>query len=200
MQKNAPRAAPRADISIHDHAPEIEGLLSIVGGKLTTHRELAEQTVDALFRKLGRKSPHSQTARVPLPGASVENFKEFTESFISDSGLCETTARRLLRIYGTRASSVLNLAAEHASLKEPFDAESGAIVAEVLFSFRDEMVETLSDCLMRRTMVGFGRKLGLAAASPAASVARKHLGWDERRAARETAAYHEYVERLGCGG
>jgi len=185
---------------IHDHAPEVEGLLSIIGGKLTTYRELAEQIVDALFRKLGRKRLRPLTAHAPLPGANVEDFKTFAASFVADSGLVETTARRLLRIYGTRASSVLKLAAEHASLKESFDAESGAIGAEVLLSFRDEMAETLSDCLMRRTMVGFGRKLGLAAASQAASVAQKHLGWDERRAAREIAAYHDYVKRLRCGG
>ncbi len=42
---------------IHDHAPEVEGLLSIVGGKLTTYRHLAEQAVDAVYGKLGRDVP-----------------------------------------------------------------------------------------------------------------------------------------------
>lgn len=185
---------------VRDHAPEIEGLLSIVGGKLTTYRELAEQTVDVLFRKLGRQRPRSRTAHAPLPGAGVEDFKTFSESFVAGSGLAETTARRLLRIYGTRASRVAELAGQHASLKEPFDSQSGAIGAEVLLSFRDEMAETLTDCLMRRTMVGFERGRGLAASVAAARVAQEHLGWDAPRAAREIAAYHNYVERLCCGG
>ena len=55
---------------IHDHGASggPRGLYSIVGGKLTTYRELAEQTVDLVQRQLGRHPVRSQTAVVPLPG------------------------------------------------------------------------------------------------------------------------------------
>src|SRR5699024_1853999 len=46
---------------IKDHAPRIEGLLSVIGGKLTTYRGLSEETIDAAFDKLGRKAPPSRT-------------------------------------------------------------------------------------------------------------------------------------------
>ena len=49
-------------------------------------------------------------------------------------------------------------------------------------------------------MVGFERGRGLAASKAAARVAQEHLGWDAPRTAREVAAYHNYVERLGCNG
>src|SRR5919112_1048409 len=61
---------------IYDHAehdPEIGGLVSIVGGKLTTYRNLAREAVNAIYEKLGRKAPRCRTDEVPLSAeASVE--------------------------------------------------------------------------------------------------------------------------------
>jgi glycerol-3-phosphate dehydrogenase len=53
---------------IREH-PQLKNLLSIVGGKLTTYRSLAEECVDLVFRKLGRRSPPCLTAKEVLPGA-----------------------------------------------------------------------------------------------------------------------------------
>lgn len=50
---------------IREH-PQLKNLLSIVGGKLTTYRSLAEECVDLVFRKLGRQSPPCLTAREVL--------------------------------------------------------------------------------------------------------------------------------------
>jgi glycerol-3-phosphate dehydrogenase len=54
---------------IREH-PRLRNLLSIVGGKLTTYRSLAEECVNTVFRKLGRPSPPCRTAEVLLPGVS----------------------------------------------------------------------------------------------------------------------------------
>jgi glycerol-3-phosphate dehydrogenase len=53
---------------IREH-PQLKNLLSIVGGKLTTYRSLAEECVDLIFRKLGRRAPPCTTAKEVLPGA-----------------------------------------------------------------------------------------------------------------------------------
>jgi glycerol-3-phosphate dehydrogenase len=182
---------------VHDHAPDLNGLISIVGGKLTTYRNLAEQTVDTLFRKLGRKSPACMTARRALPGADASDFHEFSERFMTDKPFpLETTAARLLRIYGTRASEVLDLAAQDPELAFPFDTETGALGAEILMSFQREMAETLTDCLLRRTMVGMNSRAGLGADEAAAVIAQKYLGWSESRVEQEIAAYRKYIERF----
>ncbi|HEX8652030.1 MAG TPA: glycerol-3-phosphate dehydrogenase [Pyrinomonadaceae bacterium] len=181
---------------VHDHAPELDGLVSIVGGKLTTYRNLAEQAVDMLFKKLGRRSPACLTARVALPGATTDDWRAFSERFLAESPLPALASRRLLRIYGTRAREVLELAAEDTLLAEAFDTETGAIGAEILFSFRREMALTLADCLLRRTMVGMNSTVGLGADEAAAVIARKYLGWSESRAAQEVAAYRKYIERF----
>lgn len=181
---------------IRDHAPALRGFASIVGGKLTTYRNLSEQTVDLLFKKLGRERPECRTADELLPGATAEGVASFVEQFKTESNLPEAVAERLLRIYGTRAKEVLELASSDVELLKPFNSQTGAIGAEVLFSFRDEMAQTLTDCLMRRTLVGMNAAAGLDAVETAARLAQKYLGWDDDRATREIAGYRKYVRRF----
>ena len=56
--------------------PQFENLISVVGGKLTTYRSLAEECVDSVFRRLGKRSPPCKTALVPLPGADGSRAKK----------------------------------------------------------------------------------------------------------------------------
>jgi len=172
------------------------GLFSIVGGKLTTYRSLAEEAVDLIFKTLGRTPPPCATARTPLPGAAVLDFAAFGESFKATSQLPPKSAARLLKVYGARASEVLRLASTDEELRNVISEETGSIAAEVVFAFREESAETLVDCLMRRTMTGLDSRLGLDALDGAARVAQKFLGWDEARAAREVENYRRYVERF----
>jgi glycerol-3-phosphate dehydrogenase len=181
---------------IRAHAPPLAGFVSIVGGKLTTYRELARQAVDLIHRKLRRASPPCVTARRALPGAACADFRLFSERLNAESSLAPAASARLLRIYGTRAAEVLHLAEMAADLRAPFSPTSGALAAEVVFAFRFELAETLADCLLRRTMVGLDGALGLDAVEAAAHVAQKYLGWTDARAQSEVAAYRRYVARF----
>jgi glycerol-3-phosphate dehydrogenase len=58
------------------------------------------------------------------------------------------------------------------------------------------MARTLSDCLMRRTMVGLGTAAGSKDDERAALIAQKYLGWSRNDAEREVAAHREYVKRF----
>jgi glycerol-3-phosphate dehydrogenase len=181
---------------VHDHAPGVEGLLSIVGGKITTYRQLAEEVVDAVVKKLDRKAGKCRTHQIPLPGGTAYRFEQFRDRFHATGGLSRETAERLLRIYGTRAAEVLDYANGHPELREPFDAATGAIGAEVAFTLQTELAETLADVVARRTMVGFGADAGLTAVDAAAEIAVRHLGWDDARAAREVARFRGEAELL----
>jgi glycerol-3-phosphate dehydrogenase len=90
---------------------------------------------------------------------------------------------------------IVKSASEGTALLEIFDEETGAIAAEVVFAFKRELAQTLSDCLLRRTMVGLNSNCGLDAVESAASVAQKHLGWSESRAHQETDAYRKEISR-----
>src|SRR5215210_7686490 len=176
-----------------------EGLLSIVGGKLTTYRNLGRQTTDVVYKKLGIKAPKSATDRVPLPGGHTPSLATFAADFKARSGLSEVLADRLLKVYGTRAYDVLAEAGDDASLKEPLApspaVETGLMGCEVLYAFRQEMAQKLADVLLRRTMAAYGPNVALDVDEPAAQVAVEHLGWSEERAEREVAEYREWIKR-----
>src|SRR5919202_384647 len=188
---------------IYDHAehdPKIGGLISIIGGKLTTYRNLSRETVDAAYEKLGKKAPRSRTDQVPLPGGATKDFEAFAAEFRATSGLTEELATRLLKLYGVRAPEVLERAGDDPSLRvplaSPFSVETGLIGAEVLYAFRRELAEKLSDVLLRRSMVGMGPEVGLDVDEAAAQVAVRYLGWSQERADREVREYSDFVRHL----
>ena len=190
---------------VHDHATggrnggeAVQGLISIVGGKLTTYRNLSRQTVDMTYRKLGAKPPACRTHEVPLPGGT-EDFDDFRTRFGAQSGLSYDVSERLASLYGARAPEVLAIADEDPSLVEPLNPgaprEATLLGAEVIFAFREELAKTLSDVLLRRTMVGMGPRVGLDVDEAAANVAAEYLGWDDERTRREVQEYREFVSR-----
>ena len=155
--------------------PQFKNLISVVGGKLTTYRSLAEQCVDRIVS--GHGSTRSKTDEIPLPGA-VDYSPNPRE--------------RLQRIYGSRAKKVFELAQR---LGEP-----NTFSAEIVFAFENEFAKTLADCFLRRSMIGLNAGLGLGELEAAADVGKRLLGWTEERAVREVDSYRKEIsDRLGCG-
>jgi len=179
--------------------PQVGGLLSIIGGKLTTYLNLSRQTTDAVFEKLNRKAPKSTSRKEPLPGSETSDFEAFAAGFRAASALPEVLRERLLKLYGVRAAEVLKMGEDDPGLLTPLSpiesVETALVGAEVIWAFREEMAQTLSDVLLRRTMSGYGPRVALDVVEPAAEVAVKHLGWDEERAGREVREYREWIER-----
>jgi glycerol-3-phosphate dehydrogenase len=171
--KNEQRITRRHFIQQH---PRIENLVSLVGGKLTTYRSLAEETVDLVFERRGRAARECLTAKELLPGAHLS---------LSDT--------RLVRVYGSRIVLINELIEKDPSLSEVFDPETGATAAEIVFAFKYEFAATLADCLLRRTMVGLNSSHGLNAVKAAGEIARKHLGWPPERIELEVEMYREFV-------
>ena len=193
------RSVAGGKLTVDGAGPRAEGLISIVGGKLTTYRNLARQTVNVAYKKLGQNAPASTTDKVPLPGGAVADFAAFAADFKATSGLTDELSERLLRLYGARAPEVLEEAGDDPSLRVSLSpdpaVETGLLGCEVLYAFRQEMAETLADALLRRTMVGLGPNVALDVDEAAASVAVEHLGWTEERAKEEVENYRRYVER-----
>jgi glycerol-3-phosphate dehydrogenase len=181
--------------------PKAEGLLSIVGGKLTTYRNLGRQTTDVVFKKLGVKShPKSATERVPLPGGQAPDLDAFEDEFRVNSGLPDVLARRLVKVYGARAYEVLAEAVDDEKLKQSLtpdtpSVENALMGCEVLYAFRHEMAEKLADVLLRRTMVAYGPHVALDVDEAAAQIAVDHLGWSQDRAEQEVAEFREWIKR-----
>jgi glycerol-3-phosphate dehydrogenase len=173
------------------------GLYSIVGGKLTTHRALAEDVLrkvrDELPRPVDRKLSHER----PLPGALPPAERdELLGALRARFGAHQ--AQRLWHVYGNVAADVAKLAVRP-GLAEPL-AGGEVLTAELVYAFTVEWARTLEDFLQRRCMAGLGANFGLRTA-PAAAAALQHLGiWDAARAAHELAAYRELAARHGASG
>lgn len=193
-----PRASgPEAGITrrhvIKHHVPRADGLYSIIGGKLTTYRNLARQTVDRICRRLGRPG-QCVTGVAPLPGATNEDLapRPFAERFELES----LTAHHLLRVYGRRAYRLMSMADNDPKLREVICPHTGAIAAEVLLALEEEMAHSLADVLLRRTMIGLGPDQGRKAAPRAAALAARHRGWDQERTRRELDSYFRCLAGL----
>jgi len=181
---------------IHVHKAPLNGMISIIGGKITTYRRLAEQTVDAVFKLLKRPAPPSLTSKMPLPCANTYDFDRFAANLKSTSGLDESVVQRLVRIYGVHAKQITQLAGDDPVLRGSFSPDTGAIGAEVPYAVQSELAETLVDILMHRTMIGLDASVGRDAVDNAVKIAQQTLGWDEERARAERAGYRDYVQYL----
>jgi glycerol-3-phosphate dehydrogenase len=184
---------PRSHV-LHDHAPSLPGLVTVVGGKLTTYRQLAEDAVDDAFRRLDRSCPPCTTARLPFPG--LVNDEARLRSDLMSAGLSHRSAERLMALYGSRAQDVIAEAQGDAGLLAVVHEPSGAIGAELVFAVRREFAVTLADILARRMLLAFEPGHALSAVEKMAALAGERLGWDAARRAAEIEGYRSWLSHL----
>ena len=186
----APSKVPREEIAIESAS----GLLSIAGGKLTTHREIAHKIVDDVMGRLGRLVGHCPTLDTPLPGARKRDVmrgidaKIGIEVKIADpvTPLPHDVASILVSRYGSRASRVAAIIAECPELAARIVAGCPALRAEVVHAIRAEMATSVSDFLVRRTAMVWRDPLSAIAAAPeVARLMGDELGWNDERVASE---------------
>jgi glycerol-3-phosphate dehydrogenase len=182
-----------------DHEVEVDaasGLISIMGGKWTTHRAMAEDTINAVQKSLGLRATPGVTLDHPLYG-SKDYTPEYWRSLVRDHGLSEQTARHLSQKFGTNAEKVLNLAKSDPKLAGPIVPGFAPLRAEVAYCARNEMVSTIEDVVMRRTgLQFFSWQAAIRAAVPVASILARELGWSpefERSSGQE---YANKISRL----
>jgi glycerol-3-phosphate dehydrogenase len=155
-----------ADLS-RNHAlhQSTNGMFTITGGKLTTYREMAEDTVDAVVHQLGRKAKcHTRSLR--LLGAGRRQRPD---------GSAES---HLYGRYGTLADEIRALVAADPTLGTPLAPGQPHLRAEAVYAVRHEMALTVDDVLTRRTRIRlFDRRAAMEAAHVVASLMATELGW-----------------------
>lgn len=179
---------------VRDHEVEVDavsGLVSIMGGKWTTYRLMAQDTVDECLRQLGEAPRPCQTAGQLLAGA--EGFTP--EGWRQLSPLPEDVARHLWKKYGTESQAIVALIHQRPDLAERLDEGLPFLAAEVIFAVETEMACTLPDVL--------GRRLGLELLDWAATLRALPavtglmagvLGWTEGEIQRAAQAYRHRIE------
>ena len=177
---------------IRSHDLGARGLLSIIGGKLTTYRSLAEQTVGRVGRLLGRRLPPCRTQAEPLPGA--HGIQDARDALTAIPRLAPEGVERLLRIYGGRAADLARLAETHAA--GTLDNAQTVLAAEVAFAIREEMAKTLVDIVHRRMMIGLDADQGRPLYGVVAELAARECAWDGARRQAELDALVAYGDAL----
>ena len=181
--------------SLIDHSPSRQGLFSVIGGKLTTHRSLAEEVVDEVAHEIGNREP-CRTRNLPFPNSPGAGMESLREDLMRSFGLSGPAVERLTSIYGTRAWEIAELGASDPSLATPLADDSLATGAEIVWAFENEMAVGLSDAVVRRAVTAWNANLGQSVAEGAARVGQSHLGWSKARAADELAEFDSYIERF----
>jgi len=196
-REKGPESAITRKHVIKTHRKIAGGLFSIIGGKLTTYRNLAEQAVDKVGKALGRKLPECRTDDTILPGAW--GLDEAREALVEVDNLSDAGVERLLHVYGGRAKGIASLIAERPDLGRFIDNRASVPAAEIVFVIAEEMPKTLADIVYRRMMIGLDADQGRALYDAIAEIAANEFGWDAHRTAAELRALIEFSDSLRVG-
>jgi len=183
-------AARTADLSRrHSILRSDGGVVTVTGGKLTTYREMAEDTVDVVCEALGRDR-RCRTRRLRLLGAEGRH-----------PARAGTPDRHLDDRYGSLRGVVEGLLEEDPSLAAPLVPGLPYLRAEAVHAVRHEMARTLDDVLSRRTRARLlDRTATLAAAPDVARLLAAELGWDDAETARQVAAFRASCDHEVAAG
>ncbi|HET7590204.1 MAG TPA: glycerol-3-phosphate dehydrogenase/oxidase [Solirubrobacterales bacterium] len=187
---------PRKSVDISRKAELYEtssGMLTITGGKLTTWRRMAKQTVDRLVEREGRDAP-CHTDEIPLGMPARPGDLEAPE------GVGQEATEQLAFRYGHAARKVLEIARAEPRLARPIVPGRPDLLAEVALAAREEQARSVADVLLRRTRLGILAAPQLRSAKavrPVADVLAGELGWSRRRRSREAEAWLEVAREEG---
>ena len=184
-----------ADLSRrHQVVHSASGVVTVSGGKLTTYREMAADTVDHLLAHAltspavrNRVRRRSHTKRLRLRGAAGY---ETQLAAAPTEGLDADTMAHLANRYGGEAPVVIDLVRHDPSLGSPIIDGLPYLAAEVVHAVRYEMATTLDDVLSRRTRARLQlRDASADAAGAVADLMGAELGWDTDHRDAEVASY-----------
>jgi glycerol-3-phosphate dehydrogenase len=174
-------SARTADLSRrHSVTTSASGVVTVTGGKLTTYRRMASDTIDTVGRAMGVKA-RSRTDRLPLSGAAGWD--------------AAAVSSHLSNRYGSNSDAIRRLVQEHPELAGPIVPGLEYSKAEVVYAAREEMARSVDDVLARRTRARLlARDASAEAAAEVARLIAPILGWSAQDQEASTAAYRALVD------
>ena len=161
------------------------GVVTITGGKLTTYRKMAADTVDVVVELIARGAKRSPTKKLRLRGA--EGVEAAAAGGASD---------HLLERHGGEATVLMAMIETDPSLGEPLVPSLPYLRAEAVYAVRYEMALTLTDVLSRRTRsLLLARDAASEAAEEVARLIAPELGWSDEDVQREVDAFQAVVQK-----
>ena len=181
---------------IRDHEVELDtrsGLISVLGGKWTTYRGMAEDAINHVEQKLGRRPTESRSAEYPLAG-STGHSPSFVAELSKRHNLSHQQATHLVTKFGSASDEICAIAQREPDLWRRVVDGFAAIEAEIAYSIRCEMAVTIQDVLARRLgMQYFSWELSLMASHKVAQHFAREYGWSPGDC---SAAVEEYAHSI----
>ncbi len=173
------------------------GLVTIVGGKMTTYRRMAQDTVDVLSRRDSSASPPHPTVNLPLQGSAGWNaIQRDLETRGQALALDSQILTHLGGHYGSEANEILNLVEGDATLGTRLIEDLPYVRAEVLYACRQEMALTPDDVLARRTSITLeDRHQGLGIVEEVAALMAQELGWSPEQQQAMSEAFRTNMQQ-----
>ena len=162
---DAPASGSR-DVSRNHRTVLQPGMITMVGGKLTTYRKMAEDAVDAALYQMGA-SARCVTSSTPLIGCPGNRGLLDDATLARAMGIDHATAAHLHRRFGTSAEQLVSMVHEEATLLERLHPDRPYLAVEAAFAVRYEMARSREDILQRRTRLAMETSDGGASSAPA---------------------------------
>jgi glycerol-3-phosphate dehydrogenase len=185
-------ATSRAHRIVDHSIAGIQGLITVLGGKITAHRGIAQETVDLVCHKLGIEA-RCVTDRTPLPGAPSVALNDI-ESAAAEYNLPVITVKQLVSLYGSQLKKVLELVKLEPRLAAPVCPGRPDILAQIRWAVENEAAMTLSDFMLRRSIMGYAADRGLPAVDNVCREMSAYLGWNAAARQKQLDAYITYTE------
>ncbi|MGA7937678.1 MAG: glycerol-3-phosphate dehydrogenase, partial [Kovacikia sp.] len=177
--------------SLFDHTVEgMTNLISLIGGKITTYRQVGQEMVDLVYRKQNRPAPPCSTADQSLPGAILpadDRIRQAMQQYRKQ--LSVETIAYLFSVYGAKATAVLALTDAQPELAEVLISPLADIKAQVVYAVRSEYARTLVDITCRRTTIAMHADYGFKALPGIVQVLENYCGWTRAECDRQIADY-----------
>ena len=189
----------RPEPAILNHAAEgAAGAFTVIGVKYTTARAVAERTVSAIAKQLGKRLPASRTASTTLPGAAIADHEALAIETGRDLHLDVPlpVIRHLIAKYGEAAAGIIRMTHERPELQPSLAPDTPTLAAEVVHAIRHEQAVHLTDIVIRRTGLGSMDAPGEEAVRAASQLAASELGWNGERIASEIQAVRDFYRIL----
>ncbi len=185
---SAARASREHRIDVDD-----AGLVSVMGGKFTTYRLMAQQAVDLLIRRCRWRADRCLTDQVSLLESvhpiGLERWDELTRAMDPD------LLTRLIARYGAASFQVLELMDRDRGLGHRVCPHHEEIAAELVHAFLGESACTITDVLARRTRIAWSACQGLDLLLTLVELAHRYAGISHEVLDRQVDAYHRFLQR-----
>ena len=187
MASGTPNGSAVTLVKSYQLDDSVAGLLSILGVKYTTARDVAEKAVDRALALMGKPYVVSRSGNTPVVGGDIESFDDFLAGATGD--VPADVLRHLVYTYGSRYPELLRGDCQRVSDASP------VLVSEVRHAVREEMALDLASVVLRRTELGTAGHPGSATLEACADFVQSELGWSDDRKALELESLESFYRQ-----